>query len=114
MHIRVIADSISPKELAVMAESLFGSFVKAVVDVSREVMAVGGELHADEEAILLSQGSQQENLWGINIYPKNVAESLIEFNSMINVRPSRGNYSRSVENKDLQDKIRAVVKKLVV
>lgn len=76
-------------------------------------MAVGGELHADEEALLLEDGSRQENLWGINLYPNKTAKDRIEFNSMINVRPSQGNRSRGVENPDIQEKIKTIVKKLV-
>lgn len=96
-----------------MAENLFGDFVKAVVDVEKEVMAVGGELHADAEALLLERGSKQENLWGINIYPVKSESDWIDFNSMINLRPSQQNRSRGVENLDIQVKIKVIVKKLV-
>lgn len=77
-------------------------------------MAVDAELHADEEALLLDEGSKQENLWGINIYPENIeSDDWIEFDSMINLRPSQGNRSRSVENKETQKKIIAIVSRLV-
>lgn len=69
MRTEVIDKSVSLGYLRQLAETGFGNLVKAVVDVERRVMAVGGELHADEEAILLEQGSDQHHLWGINIYP---------------------------------------------
>lgn len=72
-----------------MAEGLFGNMVKAVVDVDRKVMALDGELRADEEALLLESGSRQESLWGINIYPELEGPDRIEFDSMINIRPSQ-------------------------
>ena len=66
-------------------------------------------MHADEEQFLLEQGSEQKDLWGINIYPGESVENRIEFDSMINIRPSRGNKSRTVENTDIQKKIIALV-----
>ena len=71
---------------------------KAVVDVQGGVMAMGAELHADEEALLLEQGAGQADLWGINLYPDRANDELIEFDSMINVRPSQGNRSRGVDD----------------
>lgn len=102
------------KELAAAAAGQFGEWIKAVVDIERGMMAIGGELHADMEAVLLAQGSRQEDVWGINLYPSQQSEDLVEFNSMINVRPSQGNRSRGVENPEIQEKIRMVVKKWVV
>jgi hypothetical protein len=37
--------------------------VKGVVDVERVVMSIGAELHSDEEAALLEDGSRQNALW---------------------------------------------------
>lgn len=84
-------------DLRKLAEERFGDMVKAVVDCERRVMAIGGDLHADEEQLLLEDGSQQEYLWGINLYPERT-DDWIEFDSMINIRPRQGNRSRSVED----------------
>ncbi|MDH7512954.1 MAG: DUF5674 family protein [Clostridiales bacterium] len=84
-----------------MARDRFGDLVKAVVDVTRGIMAVDGELHADEEALLLSRGSRQADLWGVNIYPEFDDKDRIEFDSIINIRPSQGNRSRGVDDSDL-------------
>ena len=88
--------------------------MKAVVDVRRGIIAIGGELHSDEEALLLDEGSAQADLWGINVYPEESDEAWIEFDSMINVRPSQGNRSRNVEDQALREQIRRVVTTLVV
>jgi len=90
-----------------------GDMVKAVVDLDRGVMAIGGEMHADEEAALLDDGSRQVDLWGINLYPAEAGPDWVEFDSMINVRPSRGNRSRDVEDPYIRDAIRRVVAALV-
>lgn len=114
MDIKIIRKPIAKKDLEEIVKNQFGDFVKAVVDVERKIMAIGGELHADEEAVLLADGSRQENVWGINLYPDTSVHELIEFNSMINIRPSLGNRSRGVENSELQEKIREIVGTLVV
>jgi hypothetical protein len=111
--IRIITSTISLKELKDMAELWCGQLVKAVVDVERKIMAVGGEMHADEEQVLLQDGSKQENLWGLNIYPAKDSKNRIEFDSMINVRPGQHNMSRSVEDEKLQKKIRFIVDQMI-
>lgn len=112
MAITVVEQKISREELRGIAEHQFGNLVKAVVDIERGLMAVGGELHADEEALLLSQGSKQGHLWGINLYPAKKGADFIEFDSMINVRPSQSNSSRGVEDMAIQGQIRVIVQKL--
>lgn len=111
---RIIHDAIPKFELAAIAQEQFGNLVKAVVDVGRGIVAIGGELHADEEALLLQDGSRQKDLWGINLYPEKSGEGWIEFDSIINIRPSQGNPSRSVEDPQVRDTIAQIVHKLVV
>jgi len=113
MEIRVIRDAILRDELTAMAKLQFGDMVKAVIDVDQGIMAIGGELHSDEEAMLLDQGSAQRNLWGINLYPDKPLDEWIEFDSMINVRPSGGNRSRSVESAEIREAVTGIVNRLV-
>jgi hypothetical protein len=107
-------DRIKLDELRKMAEDMFGDFVKAVVDVAREAMIVDAELHSDEEALLLERGSNQKDLWGINLYPELAGEDFVEFDSMINLRPSQGNRSRGIEDPALRERIRGIVECLVI
>jgi hypothetical protein len=107
-------NKISIDILKVMAEKMLGGLVKAVVDLQKEIMVIDAELHADEEQLLLEEGSKQEDLWGINIYPDNFpVGEWIEFDSMINIRPAQGNRSRNVENKNTQEAIKVIVKRLI-
>ncbi len=76
-------------------------------------MAVDGELHADLEALLLEDDSQQQDVWGINLYPDLEGDDWIEFDSLINLRPSSGNRTCSVEDVRVQGQIRDVVRRLV-
>jgi len=96
-----------------MAERVFGDMVKAVVDVRKRIMAVDAELHADQESYLLQHGSRQEHLWGINLYPEAEGDDFVEFDSMINVRPSQGNRSMTVDDADLRKQIVDIVHDLV-
>jgi len=111
--VEILRSATSRARLTSLAEAQFGDMVKAVVDVRRRVMAIGGELHSDEEAALLEDGSAQEDVWGINLYPAEQGDAWLEFDSMINVRPSQGNRSRSVEDGKLRDLIRQIVTALV-
>jgi hypothetical protein len=113
MEIRVVRDTVLRDELTEIAKQQFGDMVKAVVDVEQGIMAIGGELHSDEEAVLLDQGSAQRHLWGINIYPDKPLDEWIEFDSMINVRPSAGNRSRNVESSEMREAITKIVNRLV-
>lgn len=113
MEIRLVEQPMARSELVAFAKRQFGDFTKAVVDLEREMMAIGGELHADEEAYLLEHGSSQADVWGINLYPEQADDHWIEFDSMINIRPSQGNRSRDVENSKIRDRIRTVVRKLI-
>jgi hypothetical protein len=109
----IITEAIDLARLREMAGRRFGEMVKVVVDIERGIMAVDAELHADEEEALLERGSAQANLWGINLYPDVVGEDWIEFDSMINLRPSQGNRSRGVDDPDIRRRIVDVVSRLV-
>ena len=110
---RMISSPIPRSQLARLAEEQFGDWIKAVVDVSRGKMAVGGDLHADDEAVLLADGSLQRDLWGINLYPGGKGREWIEFDSMINIRPRDGNRSRGVDDPSTRARIRSVVESLI-
>ncbi len=109
----IVREVMRVDELKQMAGRMFGNMVKAVVDVDREWLAVDAELHSDLEALLLEHGSVQQHLWGINLYPELEGRAFIEFDSMINMRPSQGNRSREVESAALCAKIVSVVEKWI-
>ena len=110
---KIVAEKLTLKELKEMAANMFGNLIKAVVDVDRELLAVDAELHSDLEALLLEDGSKQESLWGINLYPEMQGDEFIEFDSMINMRPSQGNRGLGVENQDMRNKIIEIVAKRI-
>ena len=109
----IIDKTISLKEIADMQDNFFGDMVKGVVDTERGLLAVDAELHADLEKLLLEDGSVQQNLWGINLFPEISGEDFIEFDSMINIRPYQDNPSRDVLDPEIRAKIRQVVNNLI-
>lgn len=111
---QIVRTSISVASLEEMADAMFGNLVKAVVDVEQGIMAVDGEMHSDEEALLLGEGSKQGDLWGINLYPAQFGTPrFIEFDSIINIRPRQGNRSRSVDDVAVRAAITSIVELLV-
>jgi len=110
---KIVRDAITNAELKTMAEAMFGDMVKAVADIDRGILAVDAELHSDLEACLIKDGSKQSGLWGINLYPEKRTGDFIEYDSLINIRPSAGNRSRGVEDAEIRRKIADLVGKLV-
>ena len=107
------SDPISLDELRGLVPGRFRDMIKAVVDVRRRVLVVDADMHADQEALLLAEGSDQRDLWGINLYPQIEGEDWLEFDSMINLRPSFGNRSRGVDDAATREAITNMVASLV-
>ena len=107
------ANPISLDDLRRMAKGRFGDMVKGVVDLRRGILLLDADMHADEEAELLKEGSAQRDLWGINLYPELPETEWLEFDSMINLRPSFGNRTRGVDDQAVQEAIVALVQRVV-
>ncbi len=115
MDIQIVKTPVSIKYVTELASMQFGNLIKATVDITQNIMALGGELHADEEQLLLDKGSKQQDLWGINLYPSKFgSQNFVEFDSMINIRPSTGNMTRGVDSPVVRQQILDIVSRLVV
>lgn len=112
-EIKICAEPVDLSTVRRMAEETFGDYVKGVVDIEEKLLGLGGELHSDIEQLLLSQGSVQQNLWGINLYPEESWPEMVEFDSLINIRPRQNNRSRYVEDETLRDEILKLIEELV-
>ena len=87
---------------------------KGAVDIEKGIMALGGELHIDEEVVLIeSENSKQENIWGINLYPDKGGDDFIEYDSMINIKPNLGNSTRGVDDENIKIKIKEIISNLI-
>lgn len=109
-----IIDKISVKELQEMAQKMFGDLVKADVDIEKNIVIIDMPMHYDGEQELLQNGSKQKDVWGINLHPDDYGtDDFIEFDSMINIRPSQGNASRDVLDEVVRAKISAIISGVV-
>ena len=106
-------DRIEPAALRRLVDLFFEDMVKYVVDVERGVAAVGGEMHADGEQVLLDDGSRQADLWGANYYPGRGREECIEYTALINIRPAQGNRSMEIQDPAVRDRVRRLTLALI-
>src|SRR5947199_8811926 len=102
----IVERRIEPAELARLVLLHFEDMVKYVVDVERRLAAVGGELHADAEQLLLQSGSRQADPWGANYHPGRGPAECTEYTSIINSRPPEGNPSMPVADPRTRARIR--------
>ena len=110
---KILENPIKKSELLEKCDVVFDEImVKGVVDTKKRLLAIDAELHADLEQFLLENGSSQEDLWGINLYPDE-DEDFLEFDSMINIRPRQNNRSRTVESLETRQKITEIVEKWI-
>jgi hypothetical protein len=109
MKIHIIQDRATEREIREMLEEL-ETYIKLAVDIERNILAGGGEYHADCEEALLEDGSRQEHVWGADWYPES---RTIGFGALINIRPEQGNRGMEIENPQLREKIETIVRRLL-
>lgn len=110
---QILRGKITREHLKTLAANTFVDMIKCVADVKQGLLAVDAELHSDLESMLLENGSEQEYLWGFNLYPDETGDDFIEFDSLINIRSWQGNRSRDVEDENVRGQIREIVSKYI-
>ena len=105
----IINEPKSLDELWESKEAEFTELMKIVVDVSRRILAIDADMHADLEEILLEDGSKQSDLWGANIYPAKEGEDYLEYTSFINIKPSDNNKDMEVVDPQIREQIKEIV-----
>ena len=111
--IKIYSERLSEETLRSFLGKPFENMIKFVVDVRVCKIALGGELHADAEELMLKDGSKQADLWGGNIYPDESKEKSIRYTSMINIRPSQGQRSMEIHDRAIIQKIDQVLTRLL-
>lgn len=107
--IHIIRTQATPEQIAEML-TVFGNFIKLAVDVERDILAGGGELHADCENILLNDGSVQKNIWGADWVPD---LSVVKFKALINIRPNQNNPSLMILDPGIRQKVEQIIRQLL-
>lgn len=115
MSIRIIKEKIIREELEEIAKQNYGDMAKGVVDIEKEIIALGGEFHSDANIFLIEkEGSNQRNIWGFNIFFKRPKEKWIKFVSLINIKPADNNFDMEIQNPEIKEKIKQIVNKLII
>jgi len=109
----IAAGRLEPSEVARLVQLFFGDMVKYVVDVERGIAAVGGQLHADAEQLLLEGGSRQVDLWGANYYPGRGPDDCIEYTALVNIRPAQGNRGMLIADDAIRGRVREITFALI-
>ena len=109
MEIFVVHEPVDRETLNALTKKWHHTLVKGVADIKTGLVALGGEWHIDANNKLIEEGSEQKNLWGFNIYPKEKGDEAIEYNSLINIRPLQGNRSMELTDEETRKAIRKVV-----
>ena len=109
MDIKIINKKITESELQEIAKDFYGEMVKGVVDIEREILAMGGEYHMDANNLLIENESKQQNIWGFNWYFNKEGDERIEYISLINIRPTQGNRTMEMQDKSLRDKMKLII-----
>jgi len=112
--LQLVTAQLDKKTLIALCQAHFETMVKFVADTARGYLAVGGEMHADCEALLLAEGSNQRDLWGGNLYPWNEPGERIEFTSFINIRPADDNPAMEIINEDIRKLVIRLVETLLL
>ena len=113
MNIKIIKQTISRDEVETLAKEYYEDLIKGVVDIKRELVALGGEMHADAESVLLKDGSEQSNLWGFNILLNEPKDSCLIYESFINIRPRDNNDSLEIKEPSLKETMKRIIFKKV-
>ncbi|ERT08783.1 hypothetical protein M595_1211 [Lyngbya aestuarii BL J] len=106
--IYLITQPATKEQIERMVETL--GYIKLAVDIEQGILAGGGELHADCEALLLSSGCQQVNIWGADWYP---ASQRIEYESLINIRPRQNNRSMTIQDPIIRASVAKIIQGLL-
>ncbi len=109
MKIYLIKKHATKEEIRDMLKAL-KSYIKLAVDIKREILAGGGILHADCEAILLKDGSKQQDIWGADWLPHT---KQISFEALINIRPRQNNLSMRIKDEVIREKVEEIVRGLL-
>ena len=106
----LITKKIAEEERTKVAEDLDG-YIKIVVDIQKHILTAGELKHVDGEQMLLKQGSKQDNLWGGGL---DLETNAIDYDSMINIRPSQKNTSRQVMDEQIRKAMDIIINKLLL
>jgi hypothetical protein len=109
MKVHLITTKATSKQIDEMLETL-NDYIKVAVDIQKGILAGGGGLHADCEAVLIENGSQQEDIWGADWIP--ISQEL-RYEALLNIQPRRKNPSMQILDPEIRTKVAEIVRRLL-
>lgn len=113
MRIEIITEPITRTEAGEIAKEIYGNMVKGVADIKRGIIALGGKWHMDANAKLTEYGSEQQSVWGFNLYTEKEGKERIEYIALVNIRPTLGNRDMYIEDAVIREKMRSIIDRLI-
>ena len=113
MNIKILDHKISIEEVKELANFWYGTMIKGCVDVENGIVALGGDYHIESSELLTDNESKFEDVWGFNIRFEENPDGVLEFDSMVNIKPNFGNRSRGIHNEEITEKARAIIYKFI-
>src|SRR3989344_4997384 len=109
MNIQILDHKISIKEVKALALFWYKSIIKGTVDIELGRVALGGDYHIESSEVLTSSGSKFEDVWAFNIRFEENPDGVLEFDSMVNIKPNLGNRSRTINNEEILKKLKEII-----
>lgn len=108
MLIHILREPATSEQLTEMLQAN-RFYIKTAVDIRRQILAGGGEMHSDCEAVLLDNGSQQEDIWGASWNP--ISQEIF-YESMVNLRP-RQNRAMQILDSAIREQVKQIIHRLI-
>ncbi len=109
MSIQILEKPVSMDYVRELAVEWYGTMIKGTVDIAKNKVAIGGKYHVESCELLVEGGGDHTNVWGFNIRFEEDQNGILEFDSLVNIKPSLGNKSRSVENPEIIKKATEII-----
>ena len=111
--IKILDKKINIDEVKKLADIWYGTMIKGAVDIEGERVALGGDYHIEDSELLTSIGSKFEDVWGFNIRFEENPNGVLEFDSMVNIKPDFGNRSRNINNEEVVKKATEIILRFI-
>jgi len=105
----VLNRRITPNEFEESME-IYNDYIKTVIDVKNNILAVGGEFNIDCEEALIKQGSKLANLYGGGY---RVSTKEVEYMAMSNYKPDLNKTTYEIMDPEIRNKLFKLTKEFL-
>jgi len=88
----------------------YSDYIKTVIDIEKNVLAIGGEYHIDCEEVLIKSGSRLENLFGGGY---RVSTKEVEYMAMSKYKPALGKNTYEITDPKVRQRLENLTKEFL-